>query len=49
LGQPGVECHVQHESGAAVKELIFLVNEVNKSVLELFSLNCCDIKSHPLY
>ncbi|KAL9968676.1 hypothetical protein ACROYT_G020794 [Oculina patagonica] len=27
LGQTGIECHVQHESGAAVRELIFLVNE----------------------
>lgn len=33
LGQPGVECHVQHESGAAVKELIFLINEVRKMLL----------------
>lgn len=28
LGQPGVECHIQHESGAAVRDLIFLINEV---------------------
>ncbi|XP_015759127.1 PREDICTED: syntaxin-binding protein 5-like [Acropora digitifera] len=27
LGKPSVECHVQHESSAAVKELIFLINE----------------------
>lgn len=27
LGQPGVECHIQHESGAAVRDLIFLINE----------------------
>lgn len=27
LGQAGVECHVQHDSSAAVIELIFLINE----------------------
>uniref|UniRef100_A0A8C9WAW4 Syntaxin binding protein 5L n=1 Tax=Scleropages formosus TaxID=113540 RepID=A0A8C9WAW4_SCLFO len=28
LGQPGVDCYCQHESGAAVLQLQFLINEV---------------------
>lgn len=28
FGRPGVECYCQHESGAAVIQLQFLINEV---------------------
>lgn len=31
FGQPGVECYCQHESGAAVIQLQFLINEVSVS------------------
>lgn len=30
FGRPGVECYCQHESGAAVIQLQFLINEVGK-------------------
>lgn len=30
FGRPGVECYCQHDSGAAVIQLQFLINEVGK-------------------
>jgi len=30
FGRPGVECYCQHDSGAAVIQLQFLINEVSK-------------------
>ena len=32
LGRPGVDCYCQHESGAAVLQLQFLINEVRISL-----------------
>lgn len=32
FGRPGVECYCQHDSGAAVIQLQFLINEVSKMV-----------------
>lgn len=37
FGRPGVECYCQHESGAAVIQLQFLINEVSYKILTLLN------------
>ncbi|NXD65877.1 STB5L protein, partial [Eolophus roseicapillus] len=43
LGRPGVDCYCQHESGAAVLQLQFLINEVRTYLLRFFCMNLVQI------
>lgn len=48
LGRPGVDCYCQHESGAAVLQLQFLINEVRQTLLQyrLNAVDCAAIMSN---
>lgn len=41
FGRPGVECYCQHESGAAVIQLQFLINEVGYKNREMTPIFTC--------
>lgn len=48
FGRPGVECYCQHESGSAVIQLQFLINEVSVSHFPTLSVFCSTSCREPI-